>query len=62
MGWLIATDVVLWIAAAISFFVYGQWIIALILAIVALVLLFILTSGASGDGVDIFDDISNLLD
>ena len=62
MGWLIAADVLLWIASAISLFVYGQWIIALILAILALVLLFILTAGnldfdpsGASDIFDIFD-------
>lgn len=51
MGWLIALDVILWIAAAVFLFGFGQWIIALILGILAAVLLFILTSGATG-----FDD------
>lgn len=60
MGWLIAADVLLWIAAAISLFVYGQWIIALILAIVACVLLLAL-SGGNADGFDALSDF-NLFD
>ncbi len=55
MGWLIALDVVLWVAAAVFLFAMGEWIIALILAILALVLLFILTSGTGFDVSDLFD-------
>lgn len=59
MGWLIALDVVLWIAATVFLFGFGQWIIALILGILALVLLFILTAGSidfdPSDATDIFD-------
>lgn len=61
VGWSIVLDVILWIAAAVLFFGYGQWLLALIAAILALVLLFILTSGATGfddfdfPDIDIFD-------
>jgi hypothetical protein len=59
IGWTIALDVILWVAAAVLFFGYGQWIIALIFAILALVLLFILTAGNldfdPSDASDIFD-------
>jgi hypothetical protein len=54
MGWLIALDVLLWIAAAVFLFAYGQWIIALILAILAILLLLAL-SGGNFDASDIFD-------
>lgn len=54
MSRLAALDVLLWIASAVAFFAYGQWIIALVLVILAVLLLGILTGG-QGDGFTIFD-------
>jgi hypothetical protein len=49
MGWLIALDVLLWIAAAIFFFAMGEWIIALIFAVVAALIL------AGVTGINVFE-------
>lgn len=54
MGWLIALDVALFVAAIVIFFFTIQWIIALICAICAVLLLLGLTAG-SFDASDIFD-------
>lgn len=55
MGWWIALDVVLWIAAIVSM-IFGWWLAFWICLILALVLGFILTSGHGADALtDIFD-------
>lgn len=54
MGWWIALNIVLYIAAAVTQFVFGLWIAALILVIAAALLTLIL-SGGTINVFDVFD-------
>ena len=63
MGWLIALDIALYVAAVVTFLLGYGWA-ALICIILAVLLTFILTasSGSSGGGTFIWIDDFNIFD